>query len=1191
MRPKRRRLIWVFLMMLFVSAVLVSAQTAVKPLGSGAAGDPYLVSTLDNLAWVSQNSQSWGGCFKQTADIDASMTGAWNNGLGFSPIGSNIKFFSGRYDGNGHVISHLSIIRDSIAFAGLFGAISGPNCLIFNLSLSDATVRGKEAAGLLVGYGDSAAVYYCRASGSVIGMTSAGGLCGEFIQGAIMYCSSSGSVTTTRKYALAGGLVGFTSSSVSDCFSLDTVYARGDTSTVGGLIGSFSTNYSRGTVENSYCAGPVMASGINSETGGLIGDAYLSAPVFNCFWDIQSSGIDTSKGGVGKTTAEMMSQSSFTKWYFDYIWTMSPGGYPCLRKPSDFWPSGSGTAGDPYQIASLANLLWLSQHKEMWGKSFFQTNDIDASPSAHWASDSGWSPIGIRYAPFSGTYNGNGKTISGLALNRYPTAYIGMFGFARGAGCVIQDVNLTNVNFVMQSSSPVIASGINGLAMGGIVGRLSRDAKLSCCSCNGSVTGPPGQISIGGLAGIADTSSIANCCCNCIVSARYLSIIGGLIGYSLETSIINSYSSSKIVTDSVYKLYCGGLIGFNYSQDALIITSCYWDKQAFGMDTSKGGIGKSTSEMKTQSTFTGWNFNYTWAIKPGGYPYLLPPETLNPAIPSGSGSADSPYLIATLDNLAWLAQNDDQWGKCFKQTTNIDASATAGWESGYGWSPIGNEVKPFTGVYDGNGMAISDLTIKRPITNYVGLFGHVSGKSCRLTNVFVSKASISGAAYVGAIAGKADSISISGCRAGGSVASTAKFAYVGGLIGGTYISKITNCHYSDTVNGGPGISVGGLIGSSTSDSIADCGVTGVVISNSVDVNSNVGGVVGYCCFSYLNSCNTQCTINDSGTWCKVGGIIGYSLFNAFHPSIENCTSAGNITAKGGANWVGGLVGETFGSGPIVKSKSSCAITGSLIGGLVGRNYSTTLNQCCATGTLTGNALQNTIGGIAYSNFFESGWNSITNCYSLCPIVVDVSDTNTVVRGLIASTDTGSLPVACYHAGPITLTGKPYSIKNEYGKYCFWDKEAAGKNIYADSGLLSGFSTAQMKTQSTYANAAWDFATVWQIDPAINNGYPSFKWENTQNIGRAALPNRFSSQAFIRIFNQANSIVYYLPEAAHVSMKIFNCKGACVAALVNDMQTSGRHTLFGAAKRLGAGRYLMAFTAGNFNTVRSFTVVR
>ena len=54
---------------------------------------------------------------------------------------------------------------------------------------------------------------------------------------------------------------------------------------------------------------------------------------------------------------------------------------------------------------------------------------------------------------------------------------------------------------------------------------------------------------------------------------------------------------------------------------------------------------------------------------------------------------------------------------------DIDLSSVENWE------PIGNDSTKFTGIFDGNGHVIKNMTINRPDTNYVGLFGYTDSGS------------------------------------------------------------------------------------------------------------------------------------------------------------------------------------------------------------------------------------------------------------------------------------------------------------------------------------------------------------------------------------------------------------------------------------------------------------------------------
>jgi hypothetical protein len=102
---------------------------------------------------------------------------------------------------------------------------------------------------------------------------------------------------------------------------------------------------------------------------------------------------------------------------------------------------------------------------------------------------------------------------------------------------------------------------------------------------------------------------------------------------------------------------------------------------------------------------------------------------------AGDGSAESPYEIATLENLYWIAEDPARWSYHYIQTANIDASETAGWFEGEGWMPIGNEENPFRGNYDGDSNIINGLFIDRGSDNYQGLFGFISSAGKVVNNL------------------------------------------------------------------------------------------------------------------------------------------------------------------------------------------------------------------------------------------------------------------------------------------------------------------------------------------------------------------------------------------------------------------------------------------------------------------------
>jgi hypothetical protein len=139
-------------LILFLSILVfpLLGQTATPPAaGDGSVGDPYQLATLENLYWLSQNSDKWDSNFVQTADIDASASEFWDGGQGFSPLGNADTPFSGSYEGLDFTISGLYIDRQELNDVGLFGVTSGAT--ITEVRIWDATIYGNSNTAILVG--------------------------------------------------------------------------------------------------------------------------------------------------------------------------------------------------------------------------------------------------------------------------------------------------------------------------------------------------------------------------------------------------------------------------------------------------------------------------------------------------------------------------------------------------------------------------------------------------------------------------------------------------------------------------------------------------------------------------------------------------------------------------------------------------------------------------------------------------------------------------------------------------------------------------------------------------------------------------------------------------------------------------------------------------------------------------------
>jgi trimeric autotransporter adhesin len=298
-------------------------------------------------------------------DLDADTAGYGrlagpraNRGMGWLPIGAGALspdsvVFKGSFDGQGYEIRDLFINRPDENQVGLF-YFPFDQGTIENLGLTEVTVTGGRYVGALAGrnYG---VVSNCYSSGSVTGKSwTVGGLVGDnqgtvisshstasvtggWLVGGLVGSNSGGSVTgsystgsvtggdtagglvgsnsggTVRKSYFTGsvsgnddvgGLVGKNRGTVDNCYSTGSVSGNWY---VGGLVGY---NESWGAVINSYCSGSVT--GGDFEVGGLVGASESGASATNSFWDVETSGMEGSDGGTGKTTGEMMNVVTFT---------------------------------------------------------------------------------------------------------------------------------------------------------------------------------------------------------------------------------------------------------------------------------------------------------------------------------------------------------------------------------------------------------------------------------------------------------------------------------------------------------------------------------------------------------------------------------------------------------------------------------------------------------------------------------------------------------------------------------------------------------------------------------------------------------------------------------------------------------------------------------------------------------------
>mgnify|MGYP001586415031 FL=1 len=128
------------------------------------------------------------------------------------------------------------------------------------------------------------------------------------------------------------------------------------------------------------------------------------------------------------------------------MWVASRGGMAVLapllvlsaaHAQTSVVPAGAGTAVSPYQISQLGHLVWMGDNVgSSTGQYYTLQNDIDASGTTNWNSGAGFAPIGNDGTNFMGVFNGNGKVIRRLTVNRPSQNYVGLFGHVGSSGVV-----------------------------------------------------------------------------------------------------------------------------------------------------------------------------------------------------------------------------------------------------------------------------------------------------------------------------------------------------------------------------------------------------------------------------------------------------------------------------------------------------------------------------------------------------------------------------------------------------------------------------------------------------------------------------------------------------------------------------------------------------------------------------------
>ena len=294
--------------------------------GSGTQSDPYLISTEDQLRYLSSSINAdvdWSGVwFKQTADI--ALTGGDWQAIGWALNGDvNGKKtpiaaypFRGSYDGDGHTISGLTIGTEKAPTdqmtSGLFGLTSGSYSSnaqptgdeqvvrLTGIHLRDISIhvatRYETFTGGLVGSGQNG-IYIddCSVTGAINVTTSesfarAGGLAASVLRGAVTnsWADVDINAATDTNNVYAGGLYGMDNRVTTvNCYALGDVTGNSTNNNkvhIGGLAGQ-----AGGVHVNCYAAGDVVSLKTTTDVGILNGRSAGINIDYRCYYNTEAT--------------------------------------------------------------------------------------------------------------------------------------------------------------------------------------------------------------------------------------------------------------------------------------------------------------------------------------------------------------------------------------------------------------------------------------------------------------------------------------------------------------------------------------------------------------------------------------------------------------------------------------------------------------------------------------------------------------------------------------------------------------------------------------------------------------------------------------------------------------------------------------------------------------------------------------
>lgn len=898
-----------------------------------------------------------GGNYMLATDVNASAAGEWD---GVGDLENEGRIF---FNGLNHTISNLVIGRmeEGSRKSHIGSIFSDFHGVVKNLNVANSTIYGKEDVGVIAGHMyEGAVVDNCHITNcKVYGIEAVGGLVGRACGGSIINSTNESEVYGWNG---VGGIVGITDSSDKNSgnFSLINCQNMGD------VVCYYDDGY-RNYPDNSdnwhYGADNHY---VNGFAGGLIGAAHQGEEYTDKFVDIIDS---TNRGTVTGTT---------------YVGGLVGSGGAILTINN--CENHGNVKGESFVGGLVGQYLPQVSIKtgEMFGKVMTAPLPADEMPSFERCLNTG-----DVYASISNDSLKNGGTLFGS----YSSAEIIKYNENTGMlyeGEVVRSAgepakygieNVTQVGYQFGPQADVYDLEANNdrpvLPLEGKVkiGNVTIDVKDNITSItstqdNNVIGWPTFNVDVDDIVQFDNRNYLNLVYKNSpsyilgkITAGGNVYIInpnGIIFGYGSTTNVSNLYLSTRPISNKEWSTYIGDDGALQLSSGVLkslsdIIKNLTGDVSVFGNVTAEdsmyiegntvtladAGEMRIGNEISAKGNAGRWAFvddnQYTSKIKFKSVTYTSQGQEILASITIfGEEDITKYWLVRDIYELQNMKNN---LTANYMLAGDIDAQ-------GKGFDPIGtgsikdgylDTTGAYSGIFDGNGFTISNLTVNRTDTDVVGLFGVNSGV---VKNVGLENSNITGNNYVGGIAGINAGVTTACYNTGGTVTGN---QYVGGLAGANVNTLVGYNQSSVTGQGAPnntewkGYNVGGLAGLNTghlvgynTGEVKGVSRVGGLAGESYGTVKEAGVVIGY---------NTG---NVSGSNC-VGGLVGLAApYDKRYSTVIGYNLA-NVT---GLTDIGGLIGylqndgcsDFFVRGYNVGQVTSTMVSGdsTTVSGLVGK---------------------------------------------------------------------------------------------------------------------------------------------------------------------------------------------------------------------------------------------------------------